>query len=127
VADGGVLVIAIYVKTRFCGMWKTVKRSYCRSPRLVQQAMIHLFHLLRSFRQIFNGEIFRDYTTLRGMSRFHDSIDWLGGYPYESASQEEIVERLTKDFTLVKSFSTKPGNGLLGTGCAEYVFLKKNG
>ena len=56
------------------------------------------------------------------MNRFYDSIDWLGGYPYESASKDEIIEFLEKNFDLQKSFRTEPGLGFLGTGCAEYTF-----
>lgn len=87
--------------------------------------MGYAYHLIRSFRQILNGEIFNSYKNERGMSRFYDSIDWLGGYPYESASKDEITKFLEKDFELQKSFRTQPGLGFLGTGCAEYTFIKK--
>ena len=61
------------------------------------------------------------------MDRYFDSIDWLGGYPYESATATEIIQHLTdKGFVSVKTFSTKPSVGLLGSGCGEYVF-RENG
>ena len=28
----------------------------------------------------------------RGMSRWHDSVDWVGGYPYEVATPEAVFE-----------------------------------
>ncbi len=125
VKEGGTFIIAIYTKTKFCGMWKVIKKSYCNAPRFLQKFLGYTYHFIRSFRQILNGEIFKSYKNERGMDRFYDSIDWLGGYPYESASKKEIVEFLEKDFALVSSFRTQPGLGFLGTGCAEYTFIKK--
>jgi 2-polyprenyl-6-hydroxyphenyl methylase/3-demethylubiquinone-9 3-methyltransferase len=64
----------------------------------------------------------------RGMRWKTDIIDWLGGYPYESASLDEIrsfVERL--GFRLEYSYKTKPEIGVFGSGCAEYRFLRMKG
>ncbi len=124
VKKGGVFVIAIYTKTQFCGLWKVIKKVYCRAPKFIQKIMGYFYHFIRSFRQVLNGEIFKSYKNERGMNRFYDSIDWLGGYPYESARKEEVVSFLEKDFKLIESFRTQAGLGLLGTGCAEYVFIK---
>jgi 2-polyprenyl-6-hydroxyphenyl methylase/3-demethylubiquinone-9 3-methyltransferase len=53
----------------------------------------------------------------------HDVHDWLGGYPYETASAEEITERLTASaFSLTRSFIVRPPLGLFGSGCSEFVF-----
>ena len=61
----------------------------------------------------------------RGMDRVHDIHDWLGGYPYESASPEEIVAALP-GFVLERQLLI-PGrrHGLLGSGCDEYVFYRQ--
>ena len=57
------------------------------------------------------------------MSWWYDLIDWLGGYPYESASPEEVVRFLeVRGFRLVRSFGTKAPFDLFGSCCAEYVF-----
>lgn len=125
VKDDGHFIIAIYTKTKFCNMWKIIKRTYCNAPKFVQKVMGYKYHFIRSFRQILNGELFKKYEDNRGMNRYYDSIDWLGGYPYESASSDEIISFLEKDFLIQDSFSTTPGLGLLGTGCAEYTFRKK--
>ena len=56
------------------------------------------------------------------MSWWHDRIDWLGGYPYESASKEEIEAFMgRRGFRIVKAVGTAAPFGLLGSGCAEYV------
>tara|TARA_B100000674_G_C37068090_1_gene570335 strand:+ start:83 stop:307 length:225 start_codon:yes stop_codon:yes gene_type:complete len=61
----------------------------------------------------------------RGMNLYYDAIDWLGGYPYESASKDEILNMVGDKFKLLNSYSTSYKIGLLGTGCAEYVFQRK--
>lgn len=125
VKKGGTFIIAIYTETKFCGMWKVIKKTYCNAPRFMQKIMGYAYHFIRSFRQILNGQLLKSYKNERGMNRFYDSIDWLGGYPYESATKGEITSFLEKEFTLIKSFRTQAGLGLLGTGCAEYTFIKK--
>jgi len=61
----------------------------------------------------------------RGMSFSHDVHDWLGGYPYESASPEEIRSLfIAKGFVEERSFVERPGMGILGSGCDEFVFRK---
>jgi 2-polyprenyl-6-hydroxyphenyl methylase/3-demethylubiquinone-9 3-methyltransferase len=61
----------------------------------------------------------------RGMKWYTDVIDWLGGYPYESASPEEITQFMAqRDFTLVNSFKTGRRLGFFGTGNAEYLFVR---
>ena len=59
------------------------------------------------------------------MNLYYDAIDWLGGYPYESASKEEIINIVGDEFKLINSFSTEPSVELLGSGCAEYIFRRK--
>ena len=59
------------------------------------------------------------------MSWYHDRIDWLGGYPYESASAAAVREFMsTRGATLERSFDTASRLAPLGTGCGEYVFRK---
>ena len=54
----------------------------------------------------------------RGMSFYHDVIDWLGGYPYEYATKREITKFVEqRSFKLIKFLKTP-----VPTGCNEYVF-----
>jgi 2-polyprenyl-6-hydroxyphenyl methylase/3-demethylubiquinone-9 3-methyltransferase len=56
----------------------------------------------------------------RGMSRWHDLLDWVGGYPFEVARPEEVFERLRgAGFTL--AYLKTCGGGL---GCNEFVFTR---
>jgi 2-polyprenyl-6-hydroxyphenyl methylase/3-demethylubiquinone-9 3-methyltransferase len=55
------------------------------------------------------------------MNLFTDVIDWIGGYPFETAKPEEIFEFYKdKGFELV-NLSTVGGK----MGCNEFVFKKK--
>jgi 2-polyprenyl-6-hydroxyphenyl methylase/3-demethylubiquinone-9 3-methyltransferase len=53
--------------------------------------------------------------------------DWLGGYPYESISPEELRHKMKElGFQELRSFTHPAGLGLFGTGCDEFVFSKLN-
>ena len=61
----------------------------------------------------------------RGMKWYTDVIDWIGGYPYESATPDEIrtfVEAM--GFRLEQTAKTRDKSGFLGSGNAEYLFRK---
>ena len=56
----------------------------------------------------------------RGMSISHDRVDWLGGYPFEVAKPEELIEFYRKkDYVLEKLVSTNRN------GCNQFVFRSK--
>ena len=56
------------------------------------------------------------------MNRWYDIVDWVGGFPYEVATVDEIFDFYkAKDFTM-----TKVKSGGVGLGCNEFVF-EKNG
>ena len=123
VEDDGQLYIAIYVKNQFCGIWKKIKRMYTYGNLLTRLLMCEIWIPLHLIRKILNGSIFKNQD--RGMAWFNDSLDWLGGYPYESATKEEIINYLDiKGFRILKATNTKPSIGIFGSGCAEYLFAK---
>lgn len=130
VAPQGQLIIAIYRKTPLCGFWKWEKRIFTHSGKPVRLALTNLYagmkiskdlirlkNPLRKIKQYNRGK--------RGMHWKTDLIDWLGGYPYESASAEEIIDTVCKKgFSLEYSNKTLPEFGIFGSGCAEYRFRK---
>jgi 2-polyprenyl-6-hydroxyphenyl methylase/3-demethylubiquinone-9 3-methyltransferase len=63
--------------------------------------------------------VFRRYRKNRGMSVYYDWIDWLGGYPFEVAKPEEIVEYFKKNGYILEKLKTNQG-----LGCNEFVFKK---
>jgi 2-polyprenyl-6-hydroxyphenyl methylase/3-demethylubiquinone-9 3-methyltransferase len=61
------------------------------------------------------------YDPIRGMNRWRDIIDWVGGYPYEFATPEKIF-----DFYRARGFQlTKIKCGGVGLGCNEFVFSRE--
>ena len=55
------------------------------------------------------------------MSFFFDVVDWVGGYPYEFASVEEIIK--TGQALGLKCKKTIAANTPIG--CHEYIFIKR--
>jgi 2-polyprenyl-6-hydroxyphenyl methylase/3-demethylubiquinone-9 3-methyltransferase len=67
----------------------------------------------------------RNYPESRGMNFSHDAHDWLGGYPYETSSADEMLKRVSAlGFTELRSFCLPLTTGLFGSGCNEFVFVK---
>lgn len=125
VKPGGILAIAIYGKGKLCEFWKVEKRIYSRSPRVVQRLIVAAYFMAFCLWYLAKGrnpmKIIRDYK-VRGMDWTHDAHDWLGGYPYESATPEEIERFVTpRGFVLVRSNTTRPN---LMSGCDEYILRR---
>lgn len=119
VADGGCLFIAIYNDQGWISRyWARIKQTYVRYPwarwPLIVLHMPYPF-LTSLIVQGLTGRLGRE----RGMSFWHDLIDWIGGYPYEVARPEDVV-RFLRDcgFTLSKLKTTRR------LGCNEFVFRR---
>lgn len=131
VASGGKLFIAIYNDMGNQSVrWKWIKRTYNELPRFLKTPFAMLVKapdegkaLLRSLLALRPQEYVRAWThydSSRGMNRWRDIVDWVGGYPYEVARPEEIF-----DFYRDRGFSlTKMKCGGVGLGCNEFVFVK---
>ncbi|HEV7858931.1 MAG TPA: class I SAM-dependent methyltransferase [Pyrinomonadaceae bacterium] len=133
VADGGKLFIAIYNDTgRQSVRWRRIKRIYNGLPRslklpfalgIVSVGQTKAF--TRSLLQFTPGKFIRSWTRYeenRGMSRWHDHLDWIGGYPYEVATPEEIFDFYrARGFTLARLKCSELDFKL---GCNEFVFEK---
>lgn len=131
VAPGGKLFIAIYNNAGSRSTrWRLIKRVYNRLPPLARIPFTALViapgeakALLRSVALFRPHDYIRSWTQYqsnRGMTRWRDIVDWVGGYPYEVAKPEEIF-----DFYRARGFSLvrlKVGN--VGLGCNEFVFMR---
>lgn len=53
------------------------------------------------------------------MSRWHDIIDWIGGYPYEFASPKAITE-----FYSERGFDPVRVEATGGLGCNQFVLRR---
>lgn len=130
VDQGGTLAIALYRKTPMCGFWRWEKRHFTHGGSMFRGAAIGLFVAARFGRDVARLKNplskIRAHSRKRGMKWYTDVLDWLGGYPYESARAEEVVARLGKaGFRLRQMFKTRRDLGILGSGNAEYVFERQ--
>ena len=125
VRGDGLLALALYIRTPCCRLWKIEKWLYARSPGWVQGGIRLLFLAAQALREAASGRIPFRRTETRGMRLWNDAHDWLGGYPYESASPEEVERFLgSLGFRLIRSFNTAPSLGFFGSACAEYLFQR---
>jgi 2-polyprenyl-6-hydroxyphenyl methylase/3-demethylubiquinone-9 3-methyltransferase len=128
VKPGGRLAIALYGKTRYCGIWTRIKRWYVQAtPEQKKRAedwYVRLFGAYLLLRGKRLSSHIANYRKKRGMDFHHDVRDWIGGYPYESIRPRElhaIVKPL--GFELERQ-TVKRRSGLFGSGNDEYVFRK---
>ncbi len=130
VAPDGKFVIALYKKSPLCKFWAAEKKLYTNVPALrwpLNVAYMALYCGLKLLMGQNPVRYIREYKEERGMNFLTDVKDWLGGYPYESASADEVQQRVeAMGFTLDRSYNTEApkGGGILGSGCAEYVFTR---
>lgn len=129
VAPGGRLFIAIYNdQGAISRRWTAIKRSYNRAPGPIRAAFLATatlyFEARGVAREVISGRFprpirsWREYSRSRGMSRWHDIVDWIGGYPFEVARPEQIFDFFRdRGFTLSRLVTC--GGGL---GCNEFVF-----
>ncbi|MEA2818169.1 MAG: hypothetical protein QOJ86_173 [Bradyrhizobium sp.] len=125
----GQFAIAIYSATTCDPMWKAEKKLYSRASRPIQWSIRQLYMAALLARNMMLGEnpisYVRNYSEARGMNFSHDVHDWLGGYPYETASAIEIRDRIGKmGFAEERSFPLPASIGLFGSGCHEFVFQR---
>src|SRR6202035_1602849 len=96
----GLFVIAIYnsASGRWLNSqrWWKIKRIYNRAPRVGQRLMEVIYALYWSLGRLRSRQnplrLARMYRQSRGMALWTDIVDWLGGYPYEFAPPDEIIE-----------------------------------
>ena len=130
VAPGGKLFIAIYNDTGTqSARWLGIKKRYNRLPGFLRLPFAVLVSapregkdFLRSLAEGRPGNYMKRWTEDlgRGMSYWYDIIDWVGGYPYEVATPEEIFDFYRKrGFTLTRMMC-----GRVGLGCNQFVFQK---
>lgn len=133
VANGGKLFIAIYNdQGGWSHRWKMLKRIYNRLPgflRIPYAAIVMgprdlRFLLLASMKgkpNIYFKYIYSySERSTRGMSYWHDIIDWIGGYPFEVAKPEQVFEFYRNRGFQLERLITCAG----GFGCNEFVFEK---
>lgn len=133
VAPGGKLFIALYNDTGSqSARWYWIKKTYNGLPGILRSPFAAVVWLPNELKLIaksvltLNPKLYTDswtqYRQNRGMTKWRDIIDWVGGYPYEVSTPDEVF-----DFCRERGFSlTKLKCGRVGLGCNEFVFVKSN-
>jgi 2-polyprenyl-3-methyl-5-hydroxy-6-metoxy-1,4-benzoquinol methylase len=131
VGIGGQLFIAVYNdQGEVTDRWARVKQRYNSLPKPL--AVLYALRIIATEERgslisyLRAGGIvawLRSWTeygkqSTRGMNKWHDWIDWIGGQPYERATIEQVVDYFGKDgFRLVNMVDRSNGYG-----CNEFVF-----
>ena len=128
VAAGGQLFIAIYNdQGAWSARWSKIKRLYCSGPvgRGIVAATYIPYQVVRGLaadvvwrRNPMSR--YREYGQDRGMSVVHDWYDWLGGYPFEVAKPEEIIDFGERHGFALHKLRTVGGS----QGCNEFVMTR---
>jgi SAM-dependent methyltransferase len=121
---GSIFYIAIYDKTPDTPYWIDIKKKYNRSTRFGKKRM-ELAYVWRTFfrspslsRTMQSISYIRNYKTSRGMEFWTDVKDWLGGWPYEPATLDEVCGFCEGTLGL-KRVKVKTGEANI-----EYLFRK---
>jgi|SRR5687768_6079364 len=129
VAERGKLFISIYNDQGAASRrWASIKRFYCKAPRVVQWGLLGgvaawlwsraLVGRLVAPRRLVASALERNAPRARGMSRYYDLRDWVGGYPFEVATPTAVFDFYRRHrFTLLR---LKTAGG--GHACNQYVF-----
>lgn len=128
VKPGGRFFVAIYNDQGGTShRWRAVKRLYHRLPAAIRPLLVAACVPVQWWKDVLKGalrgrpfEAWRNYAKERGMSPWYDMVDWVGGYPFEVAKPEEVLDFCrARGFTLERLKTV--GGGL---GCNEFVFRK---
>lgn len=133
VGDGGRLFLAIYNdQGSWSRRWRFLKRTYNKLPDCLRTpfAIIVMgprelkFILLASLNckayEYFDNVLNYSKNSMRGMSYWHDLVDWIGGYPFEVAKPENIFSFYRNRGFSLDQMQTCSG----GLGCNQFVFSR---
>ena len=130
VKPGGQLYISIYNRQRlFSPYWRFVKRLYNRSPGILQCVLVYFYLVFFALKGGIKDMLTGSNPVLRyrggggggrGMSRYHNMVDWVGGWPFEVAAPEDIFYFYKQHGFILTELSTCGA----GHGCNQFVFVK---
>lgn len=130
-APGGSLCVALYNDQGLrSDLWWAVKRVYCASlpgRALISAALVPGFLAAYAAADLLRGRSplrrHREHCDWRGMSVSRDIVDWLGGYPFQVSSADEV-----SDFFRVRGLRRVKLETCGGSsGNNEFVFARPSG
>jgi len=125
----GIFYLAIYNNNKnkwkegTSNFWYKIKKIYNNSGIFTKKIILYFYTAYFILGLIANGKnpvsYIKNYKSNRGMNWYTDIIDWLGGYPYEYATPDEIINFFGKRNILCKRLLYRDN-----IGCSEYLFIK---
>ena len=132
VKTDGLLVLALYNDAGGRSvLWKSIKRAYLAVPPPLRPLFAGLAILPGELRMVASAvakgrpmeyvELWTKYAEKkRGMNRWRDVIDWVGGYPYEYSRSDKVFDFYRERGFVMRRFRCSAGS----LGCNEFVFQK---
>lgn len=133
VAPEGKFFIALYNDTGSQSTrWLHIKKTYNALPGILRPPFAALAMAPQEFKQLVSSIVllkpgryidsWTKYRQNRGMTKWRDIVDWVGGYPYEVSTPDQVF-----DFARERGFLlTKLKCGRVGLGCNEFVFVRSD-
>lgn len=119
IAEGGHLVLALYNDQGVPSvLWSQVKQRYVRGGPAARAAIEAGGAAYFGSRRVVGRLLGEQHARPRGMSFLTDVRDWVGGWPFEVARPDEVVERLHAAGFRLQRLRTVAGR----LGCNEFVF-----
>ena len=120
VRPGGILWISLYIKGPRYPKDLAIKKKYNAASNLGKRWMVYKRisrTMLKRPRHLKNLFSWKKKKKRRGMNLYHNTIDWLGGLPYEVASEDEVLGFGRKHGFILERIKVKHEGG-----CSIYVF-----
>ena len=130
VTEEGRLFVSLYNdQRRVSHRWAWVKKTYVTLPKQLRflleiPSLVVIWgpNVVRNLLTHFDPlREWREYHDARGMSPWHDLVDWVGGYPFEVSRPDEIFRFFYARGFSLENLTTCGG----GKGCNEYVFARR--
>jgi SAM-dependent methyltransferase len=141
VGENGLAYIALYNRTEASDWWLGVKKTYNASLLPIKVLLAIAYTMFLTFEDIRKGRGLNMYDQNRGMYKWTDVVDWLGGLPYEPINVDDTVgfwaalgfEPVKISPTVYhtpvypKSFLKKyfVYFKMVGLGCNEFIFARR--
>jgi len=120
VADNGALFIALYNHQPLASSyWTFVKRAYNRHP-ITRPFFIFIHSIYPTVPRILL-RLVKQRRYPRGMNIWYDLYDWLGGYPFEVSTPDQVFAHFRQKGYALSKLKTVGGR----SGCYELVFQRQ--
>jgi 2-polyprenyl-3-methyl-5-hydroxy-6-metoxy-1,4-benzoquinol methylase len=119
VAENGKLFIALYNHQPFASRYWTSAKHFYNKHRWSRPIFVVVHGAYMTLPRMLLNMI-RKRTYPRGMNIWYDLYDWLGGYPFEVCTPEQVFEFFKRKGYQLKKLKTVGGK----SGCNEWVLQR---